>query len=240
MLRHAITTRARFRASARADSNPRPLFPPVTTATRPAWSGIAAAVQRTARVIAGPHRQPPAMPRSGARPSSSPSRPELRLRYNRRAARAPLCPLRRGQPGHRGALVTRGSTVRTIYLYTFALLGLVLMTIGAVRFVEMGLKAVVFRSADAEQRFYARQPTMPPIRPDMERWSADESLSAQEREALRQWLADYESWRKTSATLDPVAAQRHRDAATGLALLIVGLPLYLFHWRLIRREPPGE
>ena len=34
--------------------------------------------------------------------------------------------------------------IRTIYLYLFALLGLALLTIGGVRFVDMGLKAFVF------------------------------------------------------------------------------------------------
>ena len=40
------------------------------------------------------------------------------------------------------------SLVRTIYLYLFALVGLALLTIGAVRFVAMGLKAFVFTKAD--------------------------------------------------------------------------------------------
>ncbi|GAG22415.1 unnamed protein product, partial [marine sediment metagenome] len=52
--------------------------------------------------------------------------------------------------------------VRTIYLYLFALVGLALLTIGAVRFVDMGLKAFVFTKAEELQRLYE---AMPPLMP---------------------------------------------------------------------------
>jgi len=42
--------------------------------------------------------------------------------------------------------------IRTIYLYIFALLGLVLVIIGGVRFVDMGLKAFVFTKAEEEDK----------------------------------------------------------------------------------------
>src|SRR4051794_22553003 len=48
VLRHATITRAPARASSRAVARPRPLFAPVTTARRPAWSGIRSAVHFTA------------------------------------------------------------------------------------------------------------------------------------------------------------------------------------------------
>ncbi len=128
------------------------------------------------------------------------------------------------------------STVRSIYLYIFALLGLVFMTIGGVRFVDMALKAVVFTQADNEQRLYARQPPMPATRPDMERWASSDAVTEEQRATIRQWLADYESWRETSAKLDVVASQRQRDASTSLALILVGLPLYFFHSRMIRKR----
>ncbi len=55
----------------------------------------------------------------------------------------------RGGPGGRGG--ARGGTViRTVYLYLFAVLGLVLVTIGGVGSVDMLLKGVVFRRADDE------------------------------------------------------------------------------------------
>ncbi|MDD5590262.1 MAG: hypothetical protein PHQ47_03785, partial [Candidatus Portnoybacteria bacterium] len=55
------------------------------------------------------------------------------------------------------------SLIRTVYLYTFALLGLVLMTIGGVRFIDMGLTAFVFTKADNEQRLINKQLSFAPI-----------------------------------------------------------------------------
>jgi hypothetical protein len=130
----------------------------------------------------------------------------------------------------------RDSIIRTIYLYTFSLLGLVLMTVGGVQFMDMALKAIVFKQADEEQRMYARQPPMAAMRPDMERWSSDSTLTEEQRATIRQWLADYENWSQTSAKLDPVAAQRQRTASTSLAFIMVGLPLYLLHWRMIKKR----
>jgi hypothetical protein len=130
----------------------------------------------------------------------------------------------------------RDSIIRTIYLYTFSLLGLVLVIIGGTQFLDLALKASVFKKADDEQRIFARQLPAPAIRPDMERWATDSTFTDAQRAAIREWLAEYESWRTTSAKLDPVTAQRQRTASTSLSLILVGLPLYFFHWRLIRKS----
>lgn len=53
-----------------------------------------------------------------------------------------------------------GSVIRTVYLYLFAVLGLVLITTGGVGSVDMLLKGAVFRRADDERRFY--RPEAPP------------------------------------------------------------------------------
>lgn len=128
------------------------------------------------------------------------------------------------------------SLVRTVYLYLFALLGLVLMTIGSVRFVDMGLKTLVFKQADEEQRFWQRQPPMPPVAEGIKRLEADRGASPDQIEALRQWQVEYETWRETAKKVDPVRARRERDASMSLAMLLTGIPLYTWHWRLIRRQ----
>ena len=133
------------------------------------------------------------------------------------------------------AWMERESIVRTIYLYIFSLLGLVLMTIGGVQFVDMALKATVFKRADDEQRMYARQPPVPAMPPEMTRSTGDSTLTEEQRAAIRQSLEDYAKWREASAKFDPVPAQRQRTASSSAALILVGLPLYLVHWRMIGR-----
>lgn len=44
------------------------------------------------------------------------------------------------------------SFIRTVYLYIFALLGLILIIIGGVNFIDMGLKTFVFTKADEEEK----------------------------------------------------------------------------------------
>ncbi len=58
----------------------------------------------------------------------------------------------------------------------------------------------------------------------------------EEKAAIKRWLADYEAWEERSGEVDPVTARRHRDASTNLALILAGLPLYIYHWGVIRRE----
>jgi hypothetical protein len=131
------------------------------------------------------------------------------------------------------------SLIRTIYLYIFATLGLVLLTIGSVRFVDMGLKAFVFTQADEEQRLYNKQPPFAPTSGDKLELLASgtqTTLSESERQSIQQWLADYKNWEAQRAKIDPVNAQRHRDASINLAMILIGLPLYLYHWKVIKKE----
>lgn len=128
------------------------------------------------------------------------------------------------------------SLVRTVYLYLFAVLGLVLLTIGGVRFIDMGLKAVVFTQAEEEQRLYSMQPPLPYLPVDVDALQDEEGLTEKEKASIRQWLAEYEAWQERSSKIDPVTAQRQRDASINLALILVGIPLYLYHWGIIRRE----
>jgi hypothetical protein len=135
--------------------------------------------------------------------------------------------------------MNKHSLIRTIYLYIFTTLGLVLLTIGSVRFVDMGLKAFVFTQADEEQSLYNKQPTFAPVSIDKLTSLASDSpttLSESEKQSIQQWLADYKNWEQERAKIDPVNAQRHRDASINLAMILIGLPLYLYHWKVIKKE----
>jgi hypothetical protein len=125
-------------------------------------------------------------------------------------------------------------------LYLFALLGLALTTIGSVRFVDMGLKAFVFTKADERQRITETMPSYAPIAIDRIEKSVEDSkdavLTTEEIVLLKNWLRDYKQWQDQSAKIDPITAERHRNASMNLALILIGLPLWVFHWRIIRRE----
>jgi hypothetical protein len=131
--------------------------------------------------------------------------------------------------------------IRTIYLYVFALLGLVLITIGSVNFVDMGLKAWVFTQADDEQRMWEKMPPRPVQLEAIEKIkttseTGEVTLTINEKNSVLQSIHAYEEWEERQSKVDVVVARRHREASTNLALILIGIPLYLYHWGIIRRE----
>jgi len=132
--------------------------------------------------------------------------------------------------------------VRTIYLYIFTLLGLLFLTIGGIRFIDMGLKAFVFTKAEEEQRLIHKQPPMlfsipgeTDVQQDIEE-GKEVCFSEEQKKDVERWLADYNFWKEGRAKIDYVASKRHKDASFNLAMMLIGLPLYLYHWRIIKRE----
>ncbi len=137
--------------------------------------------------------------------------------------------------------MARQQWVRTVYLYLFAFVGLLLVTMGGVQFVSLALRATIFTQADAQERL--RMPPQPPFGPkgaSVQTLAQNEQLSPEDRAVVQQWLQEYKQWQAESARIDPVRANREREAASALGMILVGLPLYLFHWRLIRREPAAS
>ena len=129
------------------------------------------------------------------------------------------------------------SAIRTIYLYIFSLLGLVLLIIGGVRIVNMGLKAFVFTQADEQQRIDFLRPPLYQIE-TLQKISEGEltQLSAEEKTQIKSMIQSYEAWLERSNEVDPLTSRRHKDASISLAMILIGLPLYLSHWKMTKKE----
>jgi len=123
-----------------------------------------------------------------------------------------------------------------VYLYVASLVGLGLLISGGVQAFEIGLKLTILPQADAEDRLWMRQPPMPPMFDAGSSLSETDGLTEEELVIVRRWLQDYERWEEERSGLNPVAARRERQGATALALIFVGIPVYLFHWLTIRKE----
>ena len=104
-------------------------------------------------------------------------------------------------------------TLKKLYLYVVTLLGLVLMVIGGVQIVNLALKLLVFTRGDV-----------------MPRYPQPASIISDEKE--RQEPTE-EEWRAYQA--EERATRREQDAARSLAFLLIGTPIYLFHWRLAKK-----
>lgn len=114
--------------------------------------------------------------------------------------------------------------IRKIYLYLFALIGLVLITIGCVRLVSLALKTYVFTKADVYYDYpMARPVKIAPV----------EGEKVEEfQQPTKEELEEYQNKQQ--------AANRQREAAESLAFIIVGLPLYLYHWNVIKKDKKEE
>lgn len=140
--------------------------------------------------------------------------------------------------------------IRTIYLYLFSLLGLVLIVIGTVRLFDLGLKILIFKHADEAETLRQISPS-PPQRfvesmPDSKepsnevKLSDTEKVTSDEKAALERWAIEYDNWQEEQSKIDYVRSRREREASSALAFIIVGLPLYLYHWRVIKRDKREE
>lgn len=99
--------------------------------------------------------------------------------------------------------------LRLLYLYLFSFVGLLIVVIGSVQMVNLGLKSYVFKDADRYEMYPMMDADGKPIE------SKEDLLAKQERETER---------------------QRQRELVNAVSMLVVGTPLYLYHWKLIKKE----
>jgi len=140
--------------------------------------------------------------------------------------------------------------IRTIYLYLFTLIGLTLITIGSVNLINLGLKRFIFTKADQELN-YNLKPSFPmtidgnPATEEdfvsaVEKCQEKCDLTSEQKQQIVSWLKDYGIWQEQEKGFDYLAQQRQREFSLALALIVVGLPLYLFHWTIIKKETREE
>jgi hypothetical protein len=109
-------------------------------------------------------------------------------------------------------------SIRLLYLYLFSFIGLLIAIIGSVRLVQLGLKVYVFGGADRYDAYIAPAPVV-----DGREELTEEDIARQKK------LNEAESQR-----------QRQREVAEAAAMIIVGAPLYLYHWKTIQKESKSK
>lgn len=139
------------------------------------------------------------------------------------------------------------SLIRTIYLYLFTLIGLGLLVVSGIAFINMGLRAFVFTLPDKQERMWQLQPPMPWIEEPAfqnikEKIEKEEKVYLTEEQIteIKRWLAAFKNWEERRLEIDPVTTRRHNEAARYLAMILIGLPLYLYHWGIIKKETQNK
>lgn len=105
--------------------------------------------------------------------------------------------------------------IRLLYLYLFAFIGLLVSVIGSIRLIELGLKVYVFKDADVYN--YAQPMKVTPEGKEVK--LTGEEIAQQKRDAETE-----------------TKRQRERELSGALAMILVGIPLYKYHWKTIQKE----
>ena len=113
--------------------------------------------------------------------------------------------------------------LRRIYLYLFSFIGLVLIIIGCVSLVDLGLKTFLFKSAD---QYYAYPGAAAPTQLDK---NSTTTVPTGPTEAQ---IKEYQDMQTRS--------NRESTAANAIAMIIVGIPLYYYHWHVIQKDKNKE
>ncbi len=115
-------------------------------------------------------------------------------------------------------------SLKKAYLYLVSVISLVIAVVGAIMLINLVLKTWVFPKA--EQAYYYNpcdsRMALTPVKVDGE--PKTEPCTEEER-------AMYDKQEKENRS-----AQKQRDAAQALAMIIVATPVWWGHWRLAKRE----
>lgn len=128
--------------------------------------------------------------------------------------------------------------IRIVYLYLMTTIGLVVLIIGFVSLINLGLKALIFTKAESDY-YESIKPSPLYLEREVEQVNtikSCEDLSDTDKQVIENWLSDYQKWKDQEQTIDYKRARRERDAAQALAMILVGFPVYLYHWGVIKRD----
>lgn len=106
-------------------------------------------------------------------------------------------------------------SIRLLYLYLFSFIGLLIAVIGSIQIVDLGIKVYVFKGADKYDN-----PIVSKIDPS----------------GKEVFLTDKEKEEQKVLQEEETKRQRQRQISNSLAMLIIGLPLYKYHWGLIKKD----
>jgi hypothetical protein len=109
-------------------------------------------------------------------------------------------------------------SIRLLYLYLFSFVGLIVAVIGMIQIVNLGLKVYVFNGAD---QYTMSVPVAPSPIEGGKVATQESALQTQQLQRDQQ---------------TELMRQRQRDFSGAIAMIIIGLPLYAYHWKIIRRE----
>lgn len=121
---------------------------------------------------------------------------------------------------------SRHLMIRNLYLYLVAAITLFMMAFSAVDLINIALKTWVFTKADQVNIYYPKQAPDAYCTFDKNNVrvcpSTEETAQRQADEIKQQELQR--------------VAQKQSDIVRNISMLLVAIPLFIYHWSLIRRD----
>lgn len=122
----------------------------------------------------------------------------------------------------------KSALIKTIYFYLVALIGLLMVAFSSADLVNIGLRTWVFPKADLNQ--YPQPPCAVMMVKTPGATETDAQYQARLADCERTQMSDEEAR----------AIQKQKDAVRDISMIAVGIPLFLYHWIMIRREPKNR
>ena len=123
--------------------------------------------------------------------------------------------------------------VRTFYLYVVSLLSLIFLAIGIGNLANTTLKATIFK--EAEKRDYSVCYSYPYYISSVDLKNL-EGLTVNQNEKIESMIRDYEAWQETNTGESCFRSERENRIVNSLTMILIALPLYIFHWAIIKKE----
>jgi hypothetical protein len=117
------------------------------------------------------------------------------------------------------------SWIKKVYLYMVSLISLIILVIAGIILINMALKTWVFTKADNNYYYPARVMCTEMKGPDGASMTKGPECSDPNWEE-----------KERQAEMERRSAQRQQDAAQALAMIVVAAPVFLYHWKLARKE----
>jgi len=137
--------------------------------------------------------------------------------------------------------MSRSRIIRSLYFYLASLITLGIVVGSLVFLVNVGLKTYVFTEADPvlnrigppPSLYFQGQAVAETTGQEVLQCAGDCTLTSVQKTTIADWQSGYNSWLEAKSKPN---SQRASDLVAALSFLIVALPFYLIHFRVVQKD----
>lgn len=123
--------------------------------------------------------------------------------------------------------------IRSIYLYVATLIGLVMVIVSLYNFIDVGLRITVFKQA---QEPWTRCSASSDLTVAPASFDSAGNVSKSTPTPLTEEEKATKKAEQEAENQKCLVSDRQRRMSTNISVFIVGLPVFLYHWMLARKE----